>query len=197
MRTHIGVVTMALHLLDAHKLAADTEDVAMKAFELAPTWFCWKKYPDQINLEMVRVSLSDAKKEVAGGLVDGSGRTGWTLTDVGRQWALVEGETFLSDDLIRLRADARGGGIDEQRWRNERSRLRGLSAWASWSGAKEVTLGEAEEVFRLDAYTVGRLATRKLARLTALFEADDEIAPFIEASAQIIRDHRGQDQDHE
>src|SRR5262249_29068086 len=67
------IVTLAVYRLGGAQRAIDTEDAAVEAHRIAPGRFSWKKYPDQINLELIRVFLSDAKKNK---LVVGSGRTG-------------------------------------------------------------------------------------------------------------------------
>ena len=56
------IVTLAVYLLGGESKAIDTEDVAVKANEIAPGRFNWRKYPHQINIENVRTFLSDAKK---------------------------------------------------------------------------------------------------------------------------------------
>lgn len=50
-------VLVAVYLLRGDSNSVDTEDVAVKANELAPGAFTWRKYRDQINLEIVRVVL--------------------------------------------------------------------------------------------------------------------------------------------
>ena len=70
------IVTLALFHLGGETRFVDTEDIAIKAHDLAPGQFTWRKYPEQINLELVRVSLSDAKKPENGILVSGSGTKG-------------------------------------------------------------------------------------------------------------------------
>ncbi len=44
-----------------------------KVYELAPNRFGWRKYLKQINSELARVYLSDAKKTAKGALPSGSG----------------------------------------------------------------------------------------------------------------------------
>ena len=70
------IVVLALYFLDGHSKRVDTEDVAIKSHELAPLRFAWAKYPEQVNLELIRVALSDAKKPEKGRLIVGSGRRG-------------------------------------------------------------------------------------------------------------------------
>lgn len=58
------IVTLAVYLLGGEAKVIDTEDVAVKANEIAPGRFTWRKFPEQINIENVRTFLSDAKKVV-------------------------------------------------------------------------------------------------------------------------------------
>jgi hypothetical protein len=67
------IVTLAVYLLGGDSKRIDTEDVAVKANELAPGRFAWRKYPNQINIENVRTFLSDAKKPKNGAYTLSSG----------------------------------------------------------------------------------------------------------------------------
>jgi hypothetical protein len=51
------IVTLAAYLLGGDTQYVDTEDVAVKANELAPGRFTWRKYRNQINIENVRTFL--------------------------------------------------------------------------------------------------------------------------------------------
>ena len=50
--TNHEVVLLAVYLLGRETSPTDTEDIAVKADELAPGAFKWRKYPAQINMEM-------------------------------------------------------------------------------------------------------------------------------------------------
>lgn len=78
-----------------------TEEIALKCFELFPASFSWVKYPQYPDKDVVRVALTDARKESNGALVQGrtgqkrglSAKTqrlpvadGWMLTAPGRRW---------------------------------------------------------------------------------------------------------------
>ena len=127
--SQLEIVTLAVFLLGGARRPVDTEDVAVRAHELAPDRFAWRKYPEQINLELIRVSLSDAKKPKNGPMVDGSGDTGWSLTPAGLQWARKAAASIEGSDLGRPREDSRRGGVEEQRWRRERDRILRTKAW--------------------------------------------------------------------
>ena len=79
-----------------------TEDIALKCYELWPSAFSWTKHPEFPDKDIVRVALTDARKEKYGFLVDGrTGQTrgqanrtkrrktgdGWSLTDEGVSWS--------------------------------------------------------------------------------------------------------------
>src|SRR5438132_4364855 len=79
-------VVLAVSDLGGATRSVDTEDVAIRCRELGPELFAWRKYPEQVNLELVRVCLSNAKKQQNGVLLSGSGRDGWRLTRRGLEW---------------------------------------------------------------------------------------------------------------
>src|SRR6266550_293762 len=78
-----------------------TEDLAVRAFQLAPQRFCWRKYPERIDLDIARVSLTDAAKDKNGALVQGSKDSGWSLTQAGTQWVEQARQRF--PNLFRAR----------------------------------------------------------------------------------------------
>ena len=51
------IVVLAAYLAGGAQRLVDTEDIAIKANDLAPGRFSWRKYPDQINIESVRKRL--------------------------------------------------------------------------------------------------------------------------------------------
>jgi hypothetical protein len=48
---------------------ADLEAIAVRAWELFPQQFCWRRFPQYPDKDIVRISLSVAKREPDGGLV--------------------------------------------------------------------------------------------------------------------------------
>jgi hypothetical protein len=185
--TQCEIVTLAVYLIGGDQHAVDTEDAAIKAHELAPGRFSWRKYPEQINLELVRVYLSDAKKPEKGELLLGSGRTGWSLTKNGLSWARQAAHRSVGKDLTRTRAQSKAGSIDENRWRRERARIQLSPAWKHWVGRNQrPTAREAAEVFRIDSYAVGPIREKKITRLLAMFDEDQEIAPFLNRMAELL-----------
>ena len=115
----------------------------------------------------------------------GAGRTGWRLTQQGLEWAEKTDGSIEASDYSRTRAQSRAGGLDEQRYHRERSRITRTSAWNLWlSGERDIPQAEAKEVFRIDSYAKGSLLESKLTRVKAMFTGDEELTPFID---QLIR----------
>ena len=56
------IVVIAAYLVAGDSKRADTEDIAVKANQIAPGRFSWRKYPRQINIDTVRKRLWDACK---------------------------------------------------------------------------------------------------------------------------------------
>lgn len=180
------LVALALFVLGGGATVVDTEDVAVKAHELAPGRFSWRKYPEQINLELVRVALSDAAKDKNGVLVTGTGKTGWSLSAAGQRWAEAQGSRLLDGDLSKRRAERSAGSVDERRWQRERMRLLTTVAWKKWDATHDpvaITRQAAHELFRIDRYADGRARELKVNRLRSMFATDEDLAPFVEAAA--------------
>ena len=93
--SNVAVVVMALTDLGGASRSVHTEDIAWKAFELAPQSFSWclqpyreKELPDK---EVARIALADAEKAKNGHLVVGAynrdtSKDGWRLTPSGVTW---------------------------------------------------------------------------------------------------------------
>lgn len=183
--SQVELVTLAVYLCGGDTHAIDTEDIAVKVNELAPGRFTWRKYPEQINIELVRTYLSAAKGR--SGYLSGVGKEGWTLTPRGLAWAKTMGQDLLSQDTSRRREERKGGSIDEVRWRRERDRVLTTRAWKQWStGDQDILERDAEEVFRIDNYAIGRTRDMKIARMRNLFDDNPELGPFIAALAGIV-----------
>jgi hypothetical protein len=187
--TATELVALSLFLLGGDGRPIDTEDVAKRVHAIAPGRFAWRKYPDQINLELVRVALSDARKPESGALVSGTGKSGWTLTPAGRRWADGRAGDLLGRDLTKQRAERTAGSIDERRWQRERARLLTTEAWARWSESRDasaITEEDAADLFRIDRYVVGRARGLKINRLVNMFGEDADLLAFLETAASRI-----------
>lgn len=185
------VASLALYECGGATEAVDTEDVAIAANRIAPGMFAWRKYPDQVNLELVRVALSDAAKEKNGSLVAGRGRTGWSLTQAGLQWCEQNSRLVKAASLDGLERRRTAGSIDQKRLDREKARVESTAAWEQWlqdrEGA-ELTLVAVRELFRIDHYADTRTRQLKMNRLHEMFGDDEDLGPFIEAAARLARD---------
>jgi hypothetical protein len=182
--SNVEVVVLAVYVLGGDQTPVDTEDAAMKANELAPGRFNWLKYPDQVNLEHVRVRLSEAKQPKHGSLLTGGGPKGWHLTPAGAAWA--------SRNIHRAAAGSAGKDLMDRdqtlrrRLRNEEVRIRGLPACTKFMAGEGVSLREAEAVFRVSEYVQGDRRKQLVDRGRSLFIHDEELSPFVEAMAKIV-----------
>ena len=181
------VVTIAVYLLGGDRQPVDTEDVAKKANELAPGRFTWRKYKDQINLEMVRVYLSDAKKKAKGSYLIGSGNAGWTLSEAGLAFA---GANLDALEVLRVSDPRRAVGQDRVRLQRERARLMTSDAYAKVASgqADDVTQREAESFFRVDSYVRGEARRRRIAMVANTHGDDPELGHVIEVLTHLLKE---------
>ena len=179
------IVTLAVFLCGGQLHPVDTEDVAVKAHQLAPGRFAWRKHPEQISLDAVRKRLWDAQSAEKGyGYVTGSERSGWTLTPAGQKFAQEHEHSVQVPGTDRKRLSR-----DEQRWvTRERARLMESPAVNKFlnGAANEITRREAEYVFRLDDYVIGETRQRKIDRVINFLGDDEVLGPPIHALAKIV-----------
>jgi hypothetical protein len=183
------LVALTLYMLGGAGTVIDTEDIAVRVHELAPGRFAWRKYPNQINIELVRVALNDARKKEAGALVSGTGRGGWSLTVAGRSWAEANVHRIEGADLTRRRQERSAGSIDERRWQRERQRVITTDAWRQWvddHNPAAITPDAAADLYRVDRYVLGRAREMKVNRLKDMFTDDADLAPFLDAAATVL-----------
>jgi phospholipase C len=95
------IVTLAVYLLGGASKRIDSEDVAVKANELAPGRFTWRKYPEQINLKNISAFLWDAGKPKNGSQLIGTDVDGWMLTESGLKFAQVRVKKLENVNLAR------------------------------------------------------------------------------------------------
>lgn len=180
------IVTLAIYLLGGDSHPIDAEDVAIKANEIAPKRFTWRKYPNQISLESIRKRLWDAKKPEKGGYLTGSDRQGWLLTEDGLTFAKEHLKDIDSDLLSRKPLS-----LKEKQWlRNERIRMLASEAYLKFQGGdlEAITSHEAEAFFRLDDYVMGEARNRKVIRLVNTFGSDPELGQAVKELAGKIRE---------
>lgn len=128
------IVTLAVLLLGGESQYVDTEDVAVRANELAPGRYTWRKYPEQINLELIRVYLSDAKKPKKGAYLLGSGNSGWMLTERGLAFARKSIALLDVTDLSSVALKPR-----DRQWREgQRVRMLASAAFTKFSTGQKV-----------------------------------------------------------
>lgn len=185
LRNH-EIVTLAVYLLGGETRSIDTEHVAMKAAELAPGRYNWRLYPVQINIELVRTFLSDAKKTRCGSYLNGSTNEGWMLTEAGADYARKNVERLHLEDLTGTRRSNA-----EKKWYNrERTRLLASDAFVKVQSGEinAITSRDAEAFFRLDEYVTGESRHRKILRIVNAFGNDPELAKTIVKLRDLVKE---------
>lgn len=181
--TRPEVATLALYELGGATAAFDTEDIAIRAAQVAPLMFAWQKFPDRIDKELVRVALSDARLK-KGYVVGSHDKGGWMLTPAGQEFARRNG-----DRLAQHPAEHRQGK-DEQQLHRERARLVTSAAYGRYrnGGIDGVTDDEADAFFRLNVYVRGQARNRKIVRIENQFGDDPDLGGLVKILAARARE---------
>lgn len=178
------IVTLAVYLIGGDSQYVDTEEIAMKANDLAPGRFTWRKYPVQISLENVSKRLYDVLKDKHGAYLCGSRKKGWILSEAGLKFAKQHLNTIANSDLSKQNIDPK-----EKKWRqSEKARLLASEAYAKLQigNIKTVTKREAEAFFRLDDYVTGEARLQKILRIKNIFGKDADLGLAIKQIASKI-----------
>ncbi len=174
--TRAEAATIALFRCGGASDSAHTEDVAIKAAELAPGMFSWEKHPQYIDKELVRVALSDARLKKH--YVIGSHDKGWLLTPMGVNYV-----TTTANDVT---AGPVRAGKSAQQHSRERNRLLTSEAYQKFAigDASEISDDEADAFFRLNIYVRGQARIRKVTRIENEFGTDPELGAAVALLAE-------------
>jgi hypothetical protein len=180
------LVVVAAFLVGAHSSIVDTEDIAVKANELAPGRFSWRKYKEQINIDTVRKRLWDATKPEKGGYLIGSEKSGWRLTKAGFDFAQSQ---TLAGPLVQIRRD-RTSQTERTGQNREINRMMNEPAFHKVVERREIeiTKAEAERFFRVDDYVTGTARTAKIERFRIIAANNKVLLKTIETLAALIKE---------
>ncbi len=161
--TNKQAIVMALYRLGAAEHAVDTEDLAIKVVEIVPRQFRWKKHPEQINIESVRLVAKNLLTDVPP-LISGSMRNGWMLTPEGIAWCgRILGEDHGSPNV--------GGALH----------LRNTSVFRKFlrNSPDDITVHDVRHFLRVDEYTsMRRRKERSQATINIAME-DEELSELV------------------
>jgi hypothetical protein len=185
------IVVIAAYLLGGDSQRIDTEDIAIKANEIAPGRFTWRKYPQQINIDAVRKRLWDACKAEKGGYILGTEKNGWLLTEAGLK--------FARKSVTAVPGSKKLLSLQERTWlKSERERLLSTDAFLKYKQCDAVAIlkRDAEDFFRIDDYVKGEARERKLLRILNAFGEDVELGPAVRRFAEIVRGRKRYERTH-
>lgn len=180
------VVVLAAYLAGAQKSVADTEDIAVKANELAPGRFTWRKYKDQINIDTVRKRLWDATKPEKGSYLIGSEKAGWRLTKAGFDFAR-KGVKKTNTTALGKQRKSREEHASHAR---ELRRMMLEDAFVKFvkGRAQDITKGDAERFFRIDDYVTGQSRSAKIERFKIIASSNKRLSQAIELLATLVKE---------
>lgn len=176
----VDVILRAMLNLGGDAKALDMEDIAIECRRLSPDTFAWRKYPSQINLELVAVTLRDAKKPKYGTLVSGGQARGWRLTENGLSMASSVEEDAAGGKVTPAKPRAPFRGAEGKKIRREHDRVLSSSAYKSWVSSGQSSAQELHELLKINAYTSDELITIKKTRLARCRGISSELDNFID-----------------
>lgn len=161
--TNRDIVIIAVYQLGGALRHIHLEDVAMKAAGLSPRRFCWKKYPDQINLESVRITLK-GELGLPNRRVLGSIRDGWMLTPDGLSWCLAAASGGNNQSLV-----------DELHREIDRAKKTAAFGKTISGRGGEVSVIEVETLIRVNDYFTARDRRERILALANAAVLDSQL----------------------
>lgn len=188
------LVVYALQQVGGGLRRIHTEDVALKCHELFPGSFSWTRHPELPDKDIVRVALTDARKEQFGTFVEGrAGQTkGKTATThrapIADGWILTEaGLAFLNEHGSRLAAFAGTTGQKDHR-QTVLKRVRRYKEHPLFNAFRDdpsvfvAPIGQLAELMRCRVDASPQIWMRRFesARLVVAATEDAELQEFVE-----------------
>ncbi len=160
-----------------------TEDVAVKAFEIYPQRFGLIRHPKYPDVDSVRVTLTDLRKEKYGSLVEGNKKRGWRVSSSGTS-LIAENRIIvqkaLKDKLPEERRISSGVRLTSEKVRSTRlSRILRSEAFAKWKKGVEPSVYDFYDVMRVDDYTPESTYREHLKALTDVVPDNAEVRKFL------------------
>ena len=90
----------------------DLEDIAIELLKIAPSRFSLRKYPDQVDIHLVRVSLSHISVEKEPHLLSGSIKTGYMISPDGLEWLESNEKSITSIQINKYRKGSNLHSLD-------------------------------------------------------------------------------------
>jgi hypothetical protein len=167
--TNSQLVVLALARLGGGARAVDTEDIAIEAYAIAPKQFGWRKYPERIHLETVRIALKDALR-IPPPLVQGGSKNGWMLTSDGMEWSMgLLGQEVAIDRSKRQSVIA---AVEA-----ERERLKTTNAYKLYIEQRidTISIMDLFEFARINEYFPERARRERRQALENVVQGDEEL----------------------
>ncbi len=173
----VDIIVMAMLRLGGDSKGLDMEDIAVECHIVSPKTFAWRKYPDQINLDLVANAMRDAKRDRNGALLSGGQTQGWRLTVAGQKYSqkLVDANAKPSEphSVPGFR------GADGKRIKQEYNRIMKSDAYAEWSSGAKISESALISLLKINAYTSDELLEIKKTRLAKCRGITKEMDSFL------------------
>ena len=170
--TNVDLTIVALNILGASINYIDVEDIAVKVYELSPSKFGWKRYPEKIDKGVVLFALKDAIRKFPK-YIQGSIKKGYMLTNLGLDYSLS-----LIDEMKneKIKKTSRKDSL-EYNFETERLRMRNTVAFRKYSENKEnlITIREFNDFVKMNEYFPDHLKKKRFSIIEKSVESDNDL----------------------
>lgn len=178
----VEILLKAVFSIGGMQKSIDTEDIAQKAFKIAPENLSWKKYSDQIDLSKVKTNLYLAKKNK---FLEGNEKLGWMLSKKGLNE--IEKTKKKSSNGFKLRI-LKEDLINQEK---EISRIKSNEAFINfYKFKKKPSIKQLENIFKVNVYTTEENIKKRIRTVINLCRSNENITNFLEKNKKILTKRR-------
>lgn len=178
------IVLFVLGELGGRTARIDIETLAIECYHRYPSKFGLVKFPQYPDVESVRVTLSDLKKQKYGRMVRGNKDRGWTLTEEGIKWYEANEERVGSNIKQRHpleRRLAKGKKLSrEEISKTITKRLQESKAYKKWKNRTDISIYDFFDAIKIDQYMDEGKYQEVLRNTLQAVHGNDDLVDFID-----------------
>jgi hypothetical protein len=178
------IVLFVLGELGGRTARIDTETLAVECFKRYPSKFGLVKFPKYPDVDAVRVTLTDLKKQKYGLMVKGNKDDGWVLTENGLNW-YGENRDRISVNIKQRhpleRRLPQGRNISREKIaRKITDRLLESNAYKKWKSGNSISIYEFFDAMNVDQYLDESKYQEVLANTLQAVRGNSDLTDFVE-----------------
>ena len=170
--TNGELAVIAIAKLGGRTLPIDLEDIAIELFDIAPHKFSLKKYPNHVDIHIVRVSISHMALDKTPPYISGSIKTGYMLSPYGIKWIDELGD--IPPDML-TGAFRKGSELHSLDYEVRRIKKTNAYKYVMKGDLEKLNMNSLREFLRINEYFTKKKVTNRINIVDNASELDETV----------------------